>query len=118
MLGTNGFKVVYLGVDVSIETFVDAVREQAAGTRILSLDNSTDIRTTREVLGDNMCMMGDVPPALLSSDTPEQVLEHCRDLIRDSDPSGCILQSGCDIPVDAPLENVKAMADAAEAPAE
>ena len=81
---------------------------------ILSLDSMTDIRRAKEVLGDHMCIMGDVPPALLSSGTPEQVYEHCTRLVKDIGPTGYILQSGCDIPVDAPLENVKAMADAAE----
>ena len=73
----------------------------------------TDIRKAKEVLGDHMCIMGDVPPALLSSGTPRQVYEHCKALCREVGPTGYILQSGCDIPVDAPLENVKAMADAA-----
>ena len=44
---------------------------------ILSLDSMTDIRKAKEILGDHMCIMGDVPPALLSSGTPEQVYEHC-----------------------------------------
>ena len=82
---------------------------------ILSLDSMTDIRKAKEILGDHMCIMGDVPPALLSSGTPEQVFEHCKKLVKDIGPTGYILQSGCDIPVDAPLANVKAMADAAEA---
>ena len=53
----------------------------------------------------------------LSSGTPKQVFEHCLQPVRDIGPTGCILQSGCDIPVDAPLANVKAMADAADAAA-
>lgn len=80
---------------------------------ILSLDSLTDIRRAKEVLGDHMCIMGDVPPALLSSGTPQEVYDHCRRLIADIGPTGYILQSGCDIPVDAPLANVKAMAAAA-----
>jgi Uroporphyrinogen decarboxylase (URO-D) len=80
---------------------------------ILSLDSMTDIRKAREALGDHMCIMGDVPPALLSSGTPEQVYDYSSKLIADVGPTGLILQSGCDIPVDAPLANVKAMADAA-----
>ncbi|NLE21308.1 MAG: uroporphyrinogen decarboxylase [Actinobacteria bacterium] len=91
--------------------------ELPAGRCVLSLDSMTDIRKAKEILGDHMCIMGDVPPALLSSGTPDQVREHCTRLIRDIGPTGYILQSGCDIPVDAPLENVKAMADAAEAAA-
>jgi hypothetical protein len=89
--------------------------ELPAGKCILSLDSMTDIRKAKEILGDHMCIMGDVPPALLSSGTPEQVFEHCKQLVKDIGPTGYILQSGCDIPVDAPLANVKAMADAAEA---
>ena len=49
---------------------------------ILSLDSMTDIRKAKEILGDHMCIMGDVPPALLSSGTPEQVYEHCSKLDR------------------------------------
>jgi uroporphyrinogen-III decarboxylase len=84
-----------------------------AKTCILSLDSMTDIRKAKDVLGDHMCIMGDVPPALLSSGTPDQVYAHCSKLVADIGPTGYILQSGCDIPVDAPLANVKAMADAA-----
>ena len=93
------------------------LRELPAGKCILSLDSMTDIRQAKEILGDHMCIMGDVPPALLSSGTPQQVYEHCKKLVRDIGPTGYILQSGCDIPVDAPLANVKAMADAADAAA-
>ena len=88
--------------------------ELPAGKCVLSLDSMTDIRKAKEILGDHMCIMGDVPPALLSSGTPQQVYDHCRQLIADIGPTGYILQSGCDIPVDAPLENVKAMTQAAE----
>jgi uroporphyrinogen-III decarboxylase len=81
---------------------------------ILSLDGMTDIRKAKETLGDHMCIMGDVPPALLSSGSPDAVYAHCRKLIEDIGPTGYILQSGCDVPVDAPLENVKAMVAAAK----
>jgi uroporphyrinogen-III decarboxylase len=87
--------------------------ELPAKTCILSLDSMTDIRKAKEVLGDHMCIMGDVPPAVLSAGTPDEVFEHCRKLVADIGPTGYIMQSGCDIPVDAPLENVKAMVSAA-----
>lgn len=89
------------------------LRELPAKTCILSLDSMTDIRKAKEVLGDHMCIMGDVPPAVLASGTPQEVYEHCRRLVADIGPTGYIMQSGCDIPVDAPLENVKAMVAAA-----
>jgi uroporphyrinogen-III decarboxylase len=55
--------------------------------------------------------------ASMSCGTPEQVYDCCSRLATDAGPIGLILQSGSDIPVDAPLENVKAMSDAAEAAA-
>ena len=59
----------------------------------------------------------DVIAALQAGMTPEQVFEHCKKLVRDIGPTGYIPQSSCDIPVDAPLATVKAMADAADAAA-
>jgi len=89
------------------------LREYPAGRCILSLDSRTDIRKAKEVLGDHMCIMGDVPPALLSQGAPNEVYQHCLRLIEDIGPTGYILHSGCDIPVGAPLDNVKAMVRAA-----
>ena len=89
-------------------------RDYPAGACVLSLDGQTDIRKAKEILGDHMCIMGDVPPVLLSQGTPTEVYEYSRALIADIGPTGFILHSGCDIPVDAPLENVKAMVRAAE----
>ena len=60
-----------------------------------------------------MCIMGDVPAALLSTVTEEEVYDYSVRLIRGLGPEGFILHSGCDIPVNAKLENVKAMIAAA-----
>ena len=89
-------------------------QEYPARRCVLSLDSRTDIRKAKEVLGDHMCIMGDVPPALLSQGTPDEVYQHSRRLIQDIGPTGYILHSGCDIPADAPLNNVTAMVRAAE----
>lgn len=80
---------------------------------ILELDGMTDIFKAKEILGDTMCIMGDVPAALLTLGTPDDVHKYCRKLIEEIGPSGFILHSGCDIPIDAKLENVQAMVAAA-----
>ena len=41
------------------------------------------------------------------------VYNYCSQLIRELGPAGFILQSGCDIPANAKLENVQAMVAAA-----
>ncbi|MDJ0816344.1 MAG: uroporphyrinogen decarboxylase family protein [Desulfobacterales bacterium] len=80
---------------------------------IMALDGETDIIRAKEILGDHMCLMGDVPASMLYLDNPDAVYAYCRKLIRELGPQGFILQSGCDIPANAKLENVKAMVAAA-----
>jgi len=60
-----------------------------------------------------MCIMGDVPAAMLSMGSPDEVYEYSLNLIGKLGPEGFILHSGCDIPANAKLENVKAMIAAA-----
>ena len=46
-------------------------------------------------------------------EAPENVYAYCSRRIRELGPEGFILQSGCDIPANAKLENVQAMVAAA-----
>jgi uroporphyrinogen-III decarboxylase len=88
-------------------------RELPKGRCVMALDGYTDIFEAKEILGDHMCLMGDVPATLLSLGTPDEVHEYSSRLIRELGPEGFILQSGCDIPIDAKLANVQAMVAAA-----
>jgi hypothetical protein len=88
-------------------------RQLPKGRCILALDGETDIFKAKAVLGDHMCIMGDVPAAMLYLESPATVAAYCERLIRELGPGGFILQSGCDIPANARLENVQAMVAAA-----
>ncbi|MBW1862572.1 MAG: uroporphyrinogen decarboxylase [Deltaproteobacteria bacterium] len=88
-------------------------RELPKGRCIMSLDGATDIFKAKEIIGDHMCIMGDVPAAKFSHGTPDEVHDYCMKLISEIGPEGFILHSGCDIPANAKLENVKAMVYAA-----
>jgi len=82
---------------------------------ILELDSHTDIRKAKEILGDRMCIMGDVPAALLAFGSKDEVMDYCKGLIKDvGKGGGFILSSGCSIPANAKPENVKALVEAAE----
>ena len=83
------------------------------GKCIFSVDGMTDIFKAKEILGDTMCIMGDVPASLLSLGTPDEVYKYCRKLIDELGQEGFILHPGCDIPMDAKIENVQAMVSAA-----
>jgi len=83
------------------------------GTCVLELDGSTDIFKAKKVLGGHVCLMGDVPPALLKLGTPDEVSAYVRRLCEEvGDGGGYILSTGCETPVDARPENVRAMIDA------
>jgi uroporphyrinogen-III decarboxylase len=88
------------------------LRELPARRCILNLDGWTDIRRAKEILGDHMAIMGDVPAPLLSTGTPDDVYAYVRDLARDVGPTGLILCPGCDAPIDAKPENMQAFAAA------
>ena len=80
---------------------------------ILMLDGATDPRKAREILGDRMCLMGDVPSQMLAYSTPNEVYEYTTKLIDDvGHDTGLIVSSGCDCPLNAKDENVDAMIQA------
>lgn len=87
-------------------------RELPKGRCVFAPDGMTDIFEAKRVLGDHMCIMGDVPAAMLAVGSTQDVKAYVRRLITEVGPSGFILASGCDIPPNAKLENVLAMVEA------
>jgi uroporphyrinogen-III decarboxylase len=73
---------------------------------------STPLKAT-EILGDHMCLMGDVPATMQCLGSREEVYGYSTRLIRELGPEGFILQSGCDVSPNAKLENIRAMVSAA-----
>lgn len=87
-------------------------RELPEAKVIMALDSHTDIFRAKKLLGDHLCLMGDVPANMLAFEGPERIHSYCCRLIREIGPKGFILHSGCDIPENAKLENVRAMLSA------
>lgn len=77
---------------------------------IAELDSMTDIFKAKEILAGHMCIAGDVPAALSSLGTPEEMQAYCSKLIDIvGKDSGFILSTGCTCPIDCRMENFKAM---------
>lgn len=89
-------------------------RELPGRSCALAFDGSTDLRAAKNQLGDHVAFLGDVPASLLARGTPDAVHGYVTALIRDIGPSGLIMSPGCEIPHDAPAENIKAMISAAD----
>lgn len=92
---------------------LERFRELPQAKLIMALDGHTDIFRAKQLLGKHLCLMGDVPAKMLAFESPETVYSYCSRLIREIGPEGFILHSGCDIPENATLENVRAMLAAA-----
>ncbi len=94
--------------DRDVERFLDMPKGC-----VFSPDSTTDMFRAKKILDGHMAVMGDVPPALLSLGTPDEVKDYCYRIIDELGPKGVILAQGCDIPANAKIENIRAMIEAA-----
>jgi uroporphyrinogen-III decarboxylase len=70
----------------------------------------TDLARAKEVLGDVVCLRGNVSPSLLTTGTPAEVDAACRRLIETvGRDGGLILDCAFGIPDETPVENARAM---------
>lgn len=98
--------------DSNWERDLDYFKAFPKGKCVFETDGTTDIYKIKEKLGDRMCIKGDVPSQKLVLGTPDEVYDYCTRIIKDVGP-GLILSSGCSIPPNAKVENIKAMLAAA-----
>jgi uroporphyrinogen decarboxylase len=76
----------------------------------LSLDSMVDLREAAERVPKNVVLIGNLDPVnVFLRGTPEIVKRRTRELVeRMMGVENFILSSGCDIPIEAPLENISA----------
>ena len=79
------------------------------GSVHLELDGATDIFKAYEILDGWQSLQGDVPATMLMMAQPDEVREYCEKLIAMGMRGGFILASGCEVPLNAKPENIKAM---------
>jgi uroporphyrinogen-III decarboxylase len=91
--------------DLNLKYFAELPK----GSCILHTDSFTDLRKAKQILGDRMCIMGDVPATLFTLGTADQVYDYCKRLIQDvGKDGGFILSSGCEVPTNVKPENFEA----------
>lgn len=100
-------------LDQNWDRDIERFKEFPAKSIIINTDGMTDLRNARKVLGDHAALMGDVPPQLLATGTPEQVKDYVKRLLDDIGPQGVFITPGCDAPANAKFENMVAMFEAA-----
>jgi hypothetical protein len=100
-----------LHYDANWDREIERLLELPARRCVLALDGKTDIFRAKKILSGHMCILGDVPPALLTLGTPDEVGAYCHRLLTEVGPDGFILAMGCAVPPDAKFANVKALVD-------
>jgi hypothetical protein len=88
---------------------LDIIKDMPPGKCVYFFER-TDIFKAKEVLGDAICIRGNVPVSTLITGTPDDVREYCKKLFDVcGDGGGFILDGAVGIPDEAKHENVLAM---------
>ncbi|KIX11145.1 uroporphyrinogen decarboxylase family protein [Dethiosulfatarculus sandiegensis] len=97
----------YLLVEGLYNSRLDVIKDVPPGKCIYHFE-ATDIYKAKEVLGDTVCIMGNMPNSLLNTGTVEQVKEETKRLIDHCGDGGGYIMSASALIDHAKTENVEA----------
>jgi uroporphyrinogen decarboxylase len=81
---------------------------------IFNLSHKIEIAKARELVGPDICLMGNVPPLdVLVNGGPEDVRAAAKDCIKKHPQAGLLLSAGGGTSPGTPGENIRALVDAA-----
>lgn len=101
-------KVPIFHLDQDWNRDIERFGELPAGKIVINTDSMTILPDARKKL-PGYSLMGDVPPTLLTTGTPQDVADYVNRLIDEVGPEGLFVCPGCDCPVGAKYENLVAM---------
>jgi uroporphyrinogen-III decarboxylase len=94
-------------------TRLEIIRDLPKSKVIWHFDQ-TDLTRAKKILGDNACIMGNIPTSLLITGRPDDVKAYCRNLIETAGKDGGYIMAPGATADDSRVENLRAMMDAAK----
>ncbi|RLI55579.1 MAG: hypothetical protein DRO93_11860 [Candidatus Thorarchaeota archaeon] len=80
------------------------------GADALSIDSAVDLHEAKSVAHGQCALIGNIDTSLLLEGTPDDVRHAAREAINEaSDGGGYVLSSGCDLPIETPVQNLRAL---------
>jgi uroporphyrinogen-III decarboxylase len=89
-----------------LEYFLELPRGKALG-----YFDTSDIAKVKEILGNHLCIMGNVPCSLLQTGSPKNVKDYCKELIDIAGKGGGFIMAPRSAIDEVKPENLKAMID-------
>lgn len=96
----------WLHVVGPLKNFASAITE--IDINMTSLGFESDFDEIRGVLPQT-CLVGNIKPLLFQTGGPEDIKQEALTSLGQKNLEGIILSNGCEIPLEAPLENIKAL---------
>lgn len=86
------------------------------GVDIIEIDHKMDLGQCKQRIGERVCLIGNLDPTnTILRGTAEQVRQRSKQCLEQAgEGGGFLLGTGCFVPQDSPLENLRAMVDAAQ----
>jgi uroporphyrinogen-III decarboxylase len=91
-------------------TRLEVTRDIPKGKTLWMFDQ-TDMAKAKEIVGDTLCLLGNVPSAMLNLGTPQDVKDYCKKLIDTAGKDGGFIMANGAFFDHARPENVKAMVE-------
>lgn len=113
---TNHFKEKGKAITLHMCGYLDPIMEDvvATGVDAISIDGPSSLRKLVQVTKKRVLIIGNVETSLFVEGTREQIERAVKDCVEiAAEGSAYILASGCEIPVNASIENVKCFLEAA-----
>jgi hypothetical protein len=81
--------------------------------KVLGYFDASDIQKVKEILGNHLCIMGNVPPSLLQTGSPQDVTDYCKKLIDVAGKGGGFIMAPRSAIDEVKPENLKTMINVA-----